>query len=221
MLPDDCVDLVVTSPPYKETDGYSEALIIQLVKELNRVLKPNSLFFLNFGHLAADKFRPFHVCDLAILLGNFKLNDTIVWRKNHFSPIQGKTHLNNLSEFIFVLYKGEMPDLDRLSIGVPYTDPSNAARFNNGVNLRCRGNVWDIPYTTVNNKAQKLHNDRFPEMLPEMCIKLSGIPKGSFVLDPFCGSGTTSVVAKRLGMNSLTFEINENAFKTASLRLNW
>jgi hypothetical protein len=52
----------------------------------------------------------------------FKLNDTIVWVKNHFTPLSGKKHLNNLTEFIFVLYKGKMPDLDRLSIGVPYKD---------------------------------------------------------------------------------------------------
>ncbi len=118
-----------------------------------------------------------------------------------------------------MLCKGEMPELDRLSIGVPYKDISNAKRFNNGLNLRCAGNVWYINYETIQSKNEKLHPDRFPVELPLRCIKLSGIKKGSVVCDPFMGSASTAIAAKMLGMNYLGFEKNYDYFNIGNRRL--
>lgn len=202
---DNSADLCITSPPYKDIDGFSFLLINKVFSEVYRILKPNGLLFLNFGHLAEDKMRPYHVCLLMHNLG-FNLNETFIWSKNHFSPIRGKKRVNNLTEFIWLFYKKKMPDLDRLSIGVPYKDESNAKRFNNGLNLRCRGNLWDIPYQTINNKEDKLHNDRFPLALPEFCIKLSGVKKDSLIIEPFSGSGTTALAAKNLGMHYIAID---------------
>ena len=212
-------DLAVSSPPYKNIDNYSENLISNVCDQLYRVLKPNCLFFLNFGSLAEDKFRPFKVCELAMRSG-FKLNDTITWVKNHYKPIQGKRRLNNLTEFIFLLYKENMPILDRLAIGIPYVDPSNAKRFNNGQNLKCRGNTWFIDYETVNSKEEKLHNDRFPLELPELCIKLSGIRNKDIVIDPFMGSGTVALAAKNLNKQYLGFDISPEYVNISNNRLN-
>lgn len=206
-LAPESVDLTITSPPFKDADNFSPALIRDMAAEVWRLSKPNSLFFLNFGHLAEDKARPFKVLFMAMGPG-FQLAETFVWAKNHFKPIQGRKRVNNLTEFIFMLYKGEMPDLDRLSIGVPYVDKSNAKRFNNGRDLRCRGNLWQIPYQTINKKSEKLHNDRFPVGLPEFCIKLSGIPDGATVLDPFSGSATVALASKNLKKSFIGFEIN-------------
>lgn len=211
LFPDNTIDLAITSPPYKDSDGYTESLIENVCTELYRILTPNSLFFLNFGHLVEDKFRPFRVCQIAMECG-FELNDTITWRKNHYKPIQGSKRLNNLSEFIFILYKGKMPKLNRLAIGIPYTDISNAKRFANGRNLKCRGNVWDIKYQTINSKSEKSHNDRFPDKLPELCIKLCDYPIVT-ILDPFVGSGTTCKVAERLGFDSIGIEQNKSVLK--------
>lgn len=213
------VDLVVTSPPYKNIDGYSDKLIFDCFTEVYRVLKNDSLCFVNFGHLAEDKFRPFRVCQILMEIG-FNLKDTIVWSKNHYKPIQGKRCLNNLSEFIFMMYKNKMPKLDRLSIGIPYKDKSNAKRFAGGKDLKCAGNIWHIPYETIQSKKEKLHNDRFPLALSEKCIKLSGIKKGSLILEPFAGSGTTCVSAKKLGMNFIGFEKNLEYKSIIEKRLN-
>lgn len=217
-LPDNSIDLIITSPVYKDSDGFSWADIELFAREMLRVQKENSLLFLNFGALAEDKFRPFGVCKTFTERG-YRLNDTIIWVKNHYRPIQGKKRLNNLCEFIFLLYKGEMPNLDRLSIGVPYKDKSNAKRFANGRDLKCRGNVWEIPYETINRSKEKLHNDRFPLMLPELCIKLSGIPNGAVVLDPFSGSATVACAAKKLNKQFIGFEIDKRHWKTGSKRL--
>jgi site-specific DNA-methyltransferase (adenine-specific) len=203
---DNYFDILITSPPYKDSDGYTEDLIRRVFKECYRTLKKDSLAFINFGHLAEDKFRPFRVCQILMDIG-FELNETITWVKNHYRPIQGDRRVNNLTEFIFMMHKGAMPKLNRLAIGIPYADKSNVKRFAGGRDLKCRGNVWRIDYDTIQSKDEKLHNDRFPEELPELCLKLSGLKFGK-VLEPFSGSGTTAIVAKRLGFNCDAMEIN-------------
>lgn len=218
-LPSNSVDLIITSPPYKDSDNFDINFMAALFRELYRVLKDKSLFFLNFGHLAEDKFRPFAVCQEAIKAG-FALNDTIIWSKNHYRPIQGNKRLNNLTEFVFLLYKGEMPNLDRLAIGIPYVDKSNAKRFAGGRDLKCRGNLWHVPYETIQKSEEKLHNDRFPLDLPKMCIKLSGVNDGAVVLDPFMGSGTTAIAAMELNKQFIGFEKEECHYQTAMSRIN-
>lgn len=218
-IPDNEIDLICTSPPYKQKDGWYYGVIKDIYYELYRILKPNSLFFLNFGHLKEDKFRPFRNCMMAMDVG-FKLADTIIWEKNHFTPLKGKKNLNNLTEFIFMLYKNEIPDLNRLSIGIPYKDKSNAKRFNNGLDLRCRGNIWKIPYETIQKKSQKLHKDRFPLGLPLNCIKLANLSKNSIIIDPFCGSATVCVAAKQLGHNYIGIDYDLKYYKIAEERLN-
>jgi DNA modification methylase len=74
---DNSVDLVVTSPPYKEEDGFSIFKLTKTFQNVYSMLRNDSLFFLNFGHLQEDKFRPFEVCKSAMSVG-FKLKDTIV-----------------------------------------------------------------------------------------------------------------------------------------------
>jgi len=217
-MPDASVDLTITSPPYKQIDGFSYPMICGVFIELYRVQKMDTLFFLNFGHLAEDKMRPFKVCELALNAG-YKLNETITWVKNHYKPIQGKRRLNNLTEFIFMLYKGnKMPLLNRLAIGVPYADKSNAKRFSGGLDLKCGGNVWYIDYETINSSDEKLHHDRFPEELPEKCIKVCGYDVKT-VLDPFCGSGTSGVAAVKQGKDFIGIDINAETCNIAMDRI--
>jgi site-specific DNA-methyltransferase (adenine-specific) len=205
-MDNESIDLIITSPPYKSEDGFTYSWMRTVLQELYRVQKSNSLFFLNFGHLAEDKFRPFAACQLALECG-FGLNETITWVKNHYKPIQGKRRVNNLTEFIFVLVKGKMPVLNRMAVGIPYVDKSNATRFNKGLNLHCAGNVWYINYPTITKSEQKPHNDRFPLELPERCIKLCGYNVRT-VLDPYCGSGTTCLAAKNLGKEYIGIDCN-------------
>ena len=189
----------------------------EVFRQLYRVQANDTLFFLNFGHLAEDKFRPFGVCQLAMDSG-YKLNETIIWVKNHYKPIQGERRLNNLTEFIFLLYKGKMPKLNRLAIGIPYVDKSNAKRFNDGQDLHCAGNVWYIDYETINHRDQKLHPDRFPLELPKRCIKLCGY-NVEVVLDPFSGSSTTCLATKQLGKEYIGIEKDETNYKISLERL--
>lgn len=217
-LPKENIDCIITSPPYKNEDGYSEQLIRDCFTECYRILKNNSLCWINFGHLAQDKLRPFRVALILDQIG-FKLNETFIWVKNHHRPIQGSRRVNNIYEFVFCFYKGKMPKLDRLAVGVPYKDKSNIKRFSKNGDLRCGANVWHIPYETIQHKDQKLHNDRYPIDLPLRCLKLSGIKPPFIVLDPFMGSGSTGVACQQLNLDFVGFEIKKEHFNTAQKRL--
>lgn len=216
-LPDSSVDLVVTSPPYKDEDGYTDQLIHDVFSQTYRIQKPSTLLFLNFGHLAGFKSRPFKVVSILEEIG-YELNDTIIWTKTQYRPIQGNKRLNNLTEFIFLFNKGKMPDIDRLAIGIEYADKTNIKRYAKDKDLKCPGNSWNIGYETINSQAQKLHNDRFPLELPTRCIKLSGLKTGT-VLEPFAGSGTTLLACKNLGLDAIGIERNKSHIKTIQERL--
>lgn len=220
-LDSDSVNLIVTSPPYKEDDGFSYRLMRDVFGECFRVLKSNGLLFMNFGHLAGHKHRPFRVAELCEYVG-FTWVDTIVWTKHergkgHFTPFQGNKRLNNLWEPIFMFSKGSEYSIDRLSIGVKYTDKSNIKRFNQEGDLRCRGNIWFIPYDTITSSDQKPHKDRFPLDLPRWCILLAALEPDSLILDPFCGSGTTLRASAQLGHRAVGYEVNEECIDPSLL----
>ena len=77
-------------------------------------------------------------------------------------------------------------------------------------NKRC---VWAI----TTKPFKEAHFAVFPEKLVETPIK-AGCPKGGVVLDPFCGSGTTGVVAKKLERNFIGIDINPEYIKMAEKR---
>jgi len=76
------------------------------------------------------------------------------------------------------------------------------------------GNLWITPPA----RFKGLHFATFPPELCEMVI-LSGCPKGGIVLDPFCGSGTALMVAKKLGRKYIGIDISERYCEMARERL--
>lgn len=69
--------------------------------------------------------------------------------------------------------------------------------------------VWKISMVSGNFEERTSHPAQYPEELIERII-LSGTNEGDIVLDPFMGSGTTAVVAKKLGRHYLGYEtVNE------------
>lgn len=90
---------------------------------------------------------------------------------------------------------------------------------------KCIGNAWFIPYTPTSKLAKEVgtkndtgtregsrggHPATFPEQLPDMCIKFSGITKGSKVYDPFNGTGTTVLAAIKNEMHGIGTDLDEN-----------
>jgi site-specific DNA-methyltransferase (adenine-specific) len=68
---------------------------------------------------------------------------------------------------------------------------------------RNRRTVWTLPLS----KFPDAHFAVFPEKLVELCV-LAGCPVNGVVLDPFLGSGTTAVVAKRLKRNYIGVDLS-------------
>ena len=75
--------------------------------------------------------------------------------------------------------------------------------------------VWHIPSVRNNDR----HEAEFPEALADRVVRLLSDP-GDLVIDPFCGSGTTCIVAKRLGRRWCGIDISEDYCELAWERLN-
>ena len=79
---------------------------------------------------------------------------------------------------------------------------------------RNKRTVWSIPLS----KFRGAHFAVFPESLVELCIQ-AGCPPQGLVLDPFLGSGTTAVVARRLGRHYLGIDCSREYCAMAKRRL--
>lgn len=238
-LPEGSIDAVVTSPPYNigmQYDTYRDNMpfgdYLDWMKDVahgcHRVLKEGGSFFLNIGDKPSDEFRSYRVAER--ISGHFYLQNTIHWIKSiavpehginigHFKPVNSRRFLNGCHEYIFHFARGGCAELDREAVGVPYKDKSNVSRWGDGQeDVRCRGNVWFIPYETT--VGAKPHPAAFPVRLPEMCLLLCGAAEEHLtVLDPFMGSGSTAVAAAGLGCGYVGFEVDEGYAKAARERV--
>jgi len=238
-IEDESIDIVVTSPPYnlgikyksyKDRKSNSEYLnwMKEVSTEVKRILKPDGSYFLNVGSTSSN---PWLAYDIAFSCREiFILQNHIIWNKSisvddesygHFKPINSKRYLNHLYEDIFHFTKEGKKSIDRISIGVPYKDESNIARWSHGKDKRCRGDSWYLPYETIQSREKERgnHPATFPINLPLYCIKMHGFSEDTVVLDPFLGTGTTLVAAKKLGIKSIGFELDESYAKDAWARI--
>ncbi len=141
----------------------------------------------------------------------------------HFKPINSKRFLTDCHEFIFHLTKTKLVELDRLAVGVEYSDKSNIKRWGHtgGRDKRCRGNNWFIPYETIRNRdSERPHPATFPVALVSQCIRLHGLNPDLTMLDPFLGIGSSALAAQECGVKRFVgFEIDEQYLQQAESRL--
>lgn len=116
--------------------------------------------------------------------------------------------------------KGSTPKLDK-SYFFPCTDwifwikkNAEARPYFDRKNTLFNRNVWRFNVDRIND-----HPAPFPIELPENCI-LACTKEGDIVLDPFMGSGTTALAAKKHGRHYIGFELNNKYIKQAEERLN-
>lgn len=225
-IKDKSVKVVVTSPPYNlrtkyktYKDNRKDYLVWMgnVFLEIYRVLKDDGHFFLQVGGVNLSPIIPWLVLQKA-LKNKFILQNEIIWVKNisihdnsfgQFKPINSQRYLNNTHEFIFHLTKTGNVSINRLRIGVPLKYKCNLKRWNHAENKRCRGNVWFIPYDTIQSKEDRdNHPAIFPVSLSLMCLKLADVTVGDLVIDPFVGTGTTLLGCRKLGVDGIGFDID-------------
>ena len=107
-LPDDYIDLVVTSPPYADTVSYGEGVnvfspenysdwILPLFKEADRFLKPTGSFILNINDRIINGERSIYVLETIVKIAKeteLKLYDRYIWHKKNGLPMGGDKRLN-------------------------------------------------------------------------------------------------------------------------------
>lgn len=215
-------------------------------KEVKRVLKDKGSFFLNLGACPSNPLIPHElVVELKGQNVGFVLQNTFHWIKSislvtkdgellstetkggetlsigHYKPLHSKRFVNDCHEYVFHLTKHGDTPIDRLSLGVPYSDKSNIARWahTKGRDLRCRGNNWFIPYKTIVNRAkERPHPATFPVELAVNCIRIHGCTADSVMLDPFVGIGHSAIAARRCGIRRfIGFDIDPEYVRIARL----
>ncbi len=224
----------------KKKDDYF-AWLEEVGKKIKSVLKNDGSFFLNISGRPSDPALPFDLAARFTKNVDFNLQNTIHWIKSvsvdpedigrnngfhnsdnisigHFKPIVSDRYLSDLHEYIFHFTKNGNVKLEKLKIGVTYQDKTNIGRWKTATrDRRDRGNVWFIPYPTV--QEARPHPAVFPVKLPERCIQLHGIKKNMLVYDPFIGIGTTALACIHLKVNYIGTEIDSQYIGIAKQRI--
>jgi site-specific DNA-methyltransferase (adenine-specific) len=223
-------------------EEYLERLL-KITSELKRVLKPSGVMFwnhgdcyggvVNFSHTSYQAGRKeLEVCKLlrkasqvrkdypakCLTFQNYRLitrmideqgwllRNVIIWYKHNYMPEPAKDRFTRSYEPIFMLVKSQKYWFNLESVK-DY--------------MKHSGDVWVISPASsekLSRSERKGHFATFPERLVEPMIRC-GCPKGGIVLDPFMGSGTTCVVAKKLGRNYIGIDVNPEYIEMAKKRL--
>lgn len=161
------------------------------------------------------------------------LRQDIIWHKPSVMPESVKDRCTKSHEYIFLLSKSKRYYFDCRSIAEPASTFDNIVRdrkttkLNNTPGRTPMKGLLRNNYTTKNKRSvwtisakpfKGAHFAVFPEQLVEPCIK-AGCPEDGIVLDPFMGSGTTAVVARKLGRNFIGTELNPRFVELAKERL--
>ena len=256
-FPNECIDMIITSPPYYALRDYgvdgqigNESTFQEYINklcdifdEVKRVLKNDGTCWVVIGDsydgnkrgktdLKVSEATKYSCENLikktqlqnkcllqiparfAIEMTNrgWILRNEIIWCKPNVMPSSVKDRFSVDYEKIFFFSKSTKYYFEQQKEPMK-TNDINPPRGSKDLmrNMRC---VWNI-----NTQPFKGHHfATFPEKLVETPIK-AGTKKGGIVLDIFMGSGTTGVVAKKLGRNYIGIELNEKYVEMAERRI--
>lgn len=203
-IPDECVDLVVSDPPYgilykscyrkdkshrfcKEIVGDNDiGLIERYAKECYRILKPNSAMYMFCSWKKIDYFIPI------LRSAKFNLKNVIVWDKKHHTAGDLQAQFGQSHEFLILANKGR-----RTFNGNRITD------------------IWQIPHVP---HQMAVHQNQKPVELIKLCIEKHSNP-GDLIFDGFMGSGTTAIAAMASGRHFIGYEIDNEYFEICANRI--
>src|SRR5690606_1367297 len=223
-LPDRCVHLMVTSPPYNVGKDYDEDLTLDeyrqllrdVFRETWRVLVPGGRACINVANLGRKPYIPLHSYIIEDMLSlGFLMRGEIIWNKAASSGgstawgswmCAANPTLRDVHAYLLAFSK---PPLGRKR---PEGRENTITRDEF---LEYTKSVWEFP----SESARKVgHPAPFPVELPRRLIQLYTF-SGEVVLDPFCGSGSTCVAALETGRLYVGYDINPDYVELAQARL--
>ena len=230
-IPDKSIDVIFADPPYnlqlrdtllrpdqtiveavkEEWDKFNnyqeyDNFISKWLKQCKRILKDGGAFW-----TIGSYHNIYRIGNEIQNLGMWILND-IIWYKTNPMPNFRGTRFTNAHETLLWC---------TTSRKAKYTfNYNNMKEFNEGKQMR---STWEIPICNGKERIRNKDNSRsHPTQKPEALlyrILLASSNVGDVVLDPFLGSGTTAVVAKKLGRKFIGIEKEKKYFKLAKSRL--
>ncbi len=225
-LPDNCIDIIFTSPPYnfglaydthndtsKWNDYYD--MLFAIFKECIRVLKYGGRFVVNIQPLYSDYIPAHHIISNFFIQQKMIWKGEIIWEKNNYNckycswgswKSPASPYMKYTWEFVEVYCKGDLK-----KEGSKECADITEEEFKSWVVAK-----WSI--APERHMKEFGHPAMFPEALAERVLKLFSY-RGDVVLDPFNGAGTTTVVAKKNGRRYLGIDISEEYCATAQKRM--
>jgi len=249
-IPNNSVDLIFTSPPYADQrkntyggihpDKYVE-WFLPISKQLLRVLKPTGTFILNIKEKVVNGERSTYIIELILEMRKqgWLWTEEFIWHKKNCYPGKWPNRFRDAWERLLQFNKNKKFHMYQEEVMVPIGDWAKTRLKNLSETDKIRdeskvgsGFGKNISNWLDRNKAyptnvlhlatecyNKNHSAAFPEGLPEWFIKLF-TKEGDIVLDPFMGSGTTNLVAKRMKRNSIGIEIAPEYYEMVRSRIN-
>jgi DNA modification methylase len=249
-LPDNSVDLVITSPPYADlkvyidnpgilADDYVE-WFIPYCKEIERVIKPTGSFILNINDKVENGFRHPYVFDLISQLHKqtgLKMFERLFWNKMKGLP--NRSRFGDRVEYLFWFAKEKDFKFNIDEMRTKYSEKS-IQRMKKPLKKRFARTEenqksdeykdWKpnplgaLPTTLVNISSEsKRIADNHVAVYPVELVKYfvkGSTDVGDIVLDPFMGTGTTGLACKELGRNWIGFELQSEYIDIANQRIN-
>ena len=244
-LPKECIDLVVTSPPYDDLRDYENGIVWnfevfkRVATELYRIMKPGAVVVWVVGDKTKDGNKSLTSFKQAIYFQElgFKIYDVIIYEKSGTAPPHPNRYFNAF-EYMFILSKGK----DKIKTVNLIKDKENkwggyetygevtrrekdGTLTNKGKKVvneyGIRTNIWRYANGKGFAAKEKVAHDHpaiFPEKLAEDHI-ISWSNEGDLILDPFGGSGTTIKAAKKLNRNWIYIDKVEKYCQVASDRM--
>lgn len=225
-LPDNCIDLIFTSPPYnfgldykKNDDDHHWEKYFQLLfgifDECVRVLKYGGRFIVNVQPLFSDYIPTHHIISNYLMNKKLIWKGEILWEKNNYNckytawgswKSPSNPYLKYTWEFVEVFCKGTLKK----------SGDSSKADISGDEFKKWVYGKWSI--APERRMKEFDHPAMFPEELATKVLKLFSY-QDDIILDPFNGVGTTTLVASLNNRRYLGIDISEEYCKKAKERL--
>jgi len=236
-IPDNSVDLIVTSPPYADqrqltyggvrVDEYVK-WFLPISKELLRVLKPTGTFILNIKEKVVDGERSTYVMELILEMRKqgWLWTEEFIWHKKNCFPGKWSNRFRDAWERLLQFNKSKKFNMYQDAVKVPIggwakdrlrnLSETDKIRDNsrNGSGFGKNISNWigkeTVYPTNVIHLATECNNKNHSAAFPRELPEWFirlFTQENDTVLDPFMGSGTTIEVARRMKRNSIGIEI--------------